>query len=37
MFHTYAAMTMEERDSIVAEWVTTIRTDEVPASSTQKS
>ncbi|HSF70008.1 MAG TPA: hypothetical protein VLA47_06480 [Nitrospira sp.] len=37
MFHTYAAMTMKERDSIVAEWVTTIRIDEVPASSTQKS
>jgi hypothetical protein len=33
MFHTYAAMTMEERDIVVAEWVTTIRIDEIPAAS----
>jgi hypothetical protein len=37
MFHAYAAMTMEERDAIVAEWIKTIRLDEVPSASTQKS
>ena len=31
MFHTYAGMTMEERDAIAAEWMKTIRRDEVPA------
>ncbi len=33
MFHKYAAMTMEERDAVAAEWVKTIRIDEVPAAS----
>ena len=33
MFHTYAGMTMGERDTIVAEWVKTIRTDDVPAAA----
>ena len=33
MFHTYAGMTMEERDTIVAEWVKTIRTDDMPAAA----
>jgi hypothetical protein len=33
MFHAYAGMTMEERDSIVTEWMKTIRTDDVPAAA----
>ena len=33
MFHKYAAMTMEERDTIAAEWQKTLRLDEVPATS----
>jgi hypothetical protein len=33
MFHKYAAMTMEARDTIAAEWIKTIRVDEVPANS----
>jgi hypothetical protein len=33
MFHTYASMTMEERDTVVAAWATTIRIDEIPATS----
>ncbi len=30
MFSTYAGMSMTERDTITAEWVKTIRIDEVP-------
>ena len=30
MFHAYAGMAMAERDSIVAEWMKTFRTDDVP-------
>jgi hypothetical protein len=33
MFHTYAGMSMEERDAIAAEWMKTLRTDDVPAAS----
>jgi hypothetical protein len=33
MFHTYAGMSMEERNTIVAEWVKTIRTDDMPAAA----
>jgi hypothetical protein len=33
MFLKYAAMTMPERDTIAAEWVKTIRVDEVPSNS----
>jgi len=33
MFHAYAGMTMAERGSIVAEWMKTIRTDDVPAAA----
>ncbi|MBH0205436.1 MAG: hypothetical protein K2Q17_02510 [Nitrospiraceae bacterium] len=33
MFHKYAAMTMEARDTIAAEWIKTIRIDEVPANA----
>ncbi len=33
MFHTYAGMSMGERDTIVAEWVKTIRTDDMPAAA----
>ena len=33
MFHTYAGMTMEDRDTVVAEWMKTIRTDDVPAAA----
>jgi len=33
MFHTYAGMSMEERNTIAAEWVKTIRTDDVPAAA----
>lgn len=33
MFHTYAGMTMEERDTIAAEWVKTIRTGDAPATA----
>ena len=32
MFHKYAGMTMEERDIVAAEWIKTIRIDEVPAA-----
>jgi hypothetical protein len=31
MFVKYAAMTMQERDAIAAEWQKTIRVDEVPS------
>jgi hypothetical protein len=37
MFHRYAAMTMEERNSVAAEWIKTIRIDDVPAASAQPS
>lgn len=37
MFLTYAGMTMEERDTIVAEWVSTIRVEEIPTTSTSKT
>lgn len=30
MFSTYAGMSMAERDTIIAEWLKTIRIDEVP-------
>lgn len=33
MFHTYAGMTMPERDGIAAEWMKTLRIDEVPATA----
>lgn len=33
MFHTYAGMSMVERDTIVAEWMKTLRTDDVPMAS----
>jgi hypothetical protein len=33
MFHTYAGMTMEERNTIAAEWMKTIRTDDVPTAA----
>ena len=33
MFLRYAGMTMEERDTIAAEWIKTIRIDEVPSAS----
>ncbi len=32
MFLKYAAMTMQERDTIATEWVKTIRVDEVPSN-----
>jgi len=37
MFLTYAGMTMEQRDVIVAEWQQTVRAVEPPAASSQKS
>lgn len=33
MFHKYAGMTMEERDTIAAEWAKTVRIDEMPTAS----
>src|SRR6185437_821572 len=33
MFHTYAGMTMEERDTIAAEWMKTVRSEELPATA----
>ena len=33
MFHSYAGMTMPERDGIAAEWMKTLRLDEVPATA----
>jgi len=33
MFHTYAGMSMEERDTVAAEWMKTIRTDDAPATA----
>ncbi len=35
MFHAYAGMAMEERNTIVAEWMKTIRMYDVPAASTK--
>jgi hypothetical protein len=32
MFQKYAAMTMEERDAIAAEWLKTVKVEEVPPS-----
>ena len=37
MFHKYAAMTMDARDTIAAEWQKTLRLGDVPAASTQNS
>jgi len=37
MFTKYAGMTMEERDSFVAEWANTICVEEVPTASAQKT
>ena len=37
MFLKYAGMTMEERDPIVAEWANTIRVEEPPTASAQKT
>ncbi len=34
MFSKYAAMTMEERDTVMTEWKKTLRPDEPPRSST---
>jgi hypothetical protein len=33
MFLTYAGMAMAERDAIAAEWMKTIRIDEVPTAA----
>lgn len=33
MFMKYAAMSMPERDTVAAEWVKTIRIDEVPSAA----
>lgn len=33
MFHSYAGMSMEERDTIAAEWAKTIRTDDAPVTA----
>ena len=33
MFHKYAAMTMEERDTVVAEWMKTLRLEDVPSTA----
>ncbi|MCP9446975.1 MAG: hypothetical protein NNA22_05310 [Nitrospira sp.] len=33
MFHTYAAMTMEERDTIIAEWMKTLPLQDVPSTA----
>jgi hypothetical protein len=32
MFHKYAAMTMEERDTIAAEWQKTLRVEDIPST-----
>lgn len=32
MFQKYAAMTMEERDTVMAEWAKTVRIEETPAT-----
>ncbi|HLZ34726.1 MAG TPA: hypothetical protein VKP13_11955 [Nitrospira sp.] len=36
MFTTYAGMTMEQRDPIVAEWAKTIRVEETPTTAPLK-
>ncbi len=36
MFTTYAGMTMEQRDPVVAEWAKTIRVEEVPTAAAPK-
>jgi len=33
MFHKYAGMAMEERDIVAAEWIKTIRIEDVPGAS----
>jgi len=33
MFHTYAGMPMEDRNTIAAEWIKTLRVDDVPAAA----
>ncbi len=33
MFTKYAGMSMEERDTIIAEWQKTVRIDEVPSNA----
>ena len=37
MFTNYAGMSMEQRDPIAAEWAKTIRVEEVPTTSSEKS
>ena len=37
MFMKYAGMTMEERDSLVAEWASTVRIEEIPTASAPKT
>ena len=37
MFVKYAAMTMDERDTVCAEWQKTLRVDEVPSAATPKT
>ena len=37
MFTTYAAMTMDQRDPLVAEWAKTIRIEEAPTAPLPKS
>ena len=33
MFHAYAGMSMEERNTIAAEWIKTLRLDDVPTAA----
>ena len=33
MFHAYAGMAMEDRDTIAAEWMKTIRVDDIPTTT----
>jgi hypothetical protein len=37
MFMKYAGMKMEARDPLVAEWANTIRVEELPTASAQKT
>lgn len=37
MFNRYAAMTMEERDAVSAEWQKTVRIEEIPSQSSPKA
>ncbi|MDH5666694.1 MAG: hypothetical protein OEY86_01610 [Nitrospira sp.] len=37
MFHKYAGMPMSDRDIVVAEWIKTIRIEEVPGASESNS